>query len=213
MRRIAEGRFPSVGPMRDTGGMDADPSTDISAPDTTPARDLGPYMDLVRAAPRDGAAVQLIVRRPGPGERETLVEAVLDPELGLVGDGWLDRGSRAMPDGAANPAAQLTIMNTRVLAAIEPDDTRWPLAGDQLYADLDLGEGNLPAGTRLSIGSALVEVTDLPHTGCSQFAARFGRDALRWISTPEGRSLRMRGMYVRVVRAGTVSVGDLIARA
>lgn len=213
MRPIAGGRFPSSITMRDTAHMDADRSADSAAPDAAPARDLGQHMDLVRAAPGDGAAVQLIVRRPGSGQRESVVEAVLDPVLGLVGDGWLDRGSRAMPDGTANPEAQLTIMGTRVLAAIEPDQERWPLAGDQLYADLDLGETNLPAGTRLAIGSALVEVTALPHTGCAQFAARFGHDALRWISTPEGRSLRMRGMYVRVVQAGTVRVGDRIAKA
>lgn len=213
MRRIAGGRFPSPAPMRDTGTMDNEPAIDRPTPAAAPSRDLGPWMDHVRAAPRDAAAVELIVRRPGPGERETVLEALLDPELGLVGDGWLGRGSRAMADGGANPEAQLTIMGTRVLEAIEPDRGRWPLAGDQLFLDLDLGEANLPTGTRLAIGTAIAEVTALPHTGCSQFAARFGHDALRWISTPEGRSLRMRGMYVRVVRAGTVRVGDRVARA
>jgi hypothetical protein len=142
-----------------------------------------------------------------------LDEAILDVTSGLVGDGWLARGSRAMSDGAANPAAQLTLMSTRVLAAIEPDRTRWPLAGDQLHLDLDLSLENLPAGTRLTVGSAVLEVTELPHTGCAQFSARFGADALRWISTPTGRANRMRGMYVRIVTGGTLRLGDIVRKA
>jgi hypothetical protein len=179
----------------------------------TQARDLDQHLDFVRSSPRDAAPLELIVRRPGSGERETLEEAVLDVATGLVGDTWIARSSPSMPDGSANPAAQLTLMSTRVLAAIEPDRTRWPLAGDQLYLDLDLSEENLPAGTRMTIGAAVLEVTDLPHTGCAQFSARFGADALRWISTPAGRAARMRGMYVRVVTGGTVSPGDIVRKA
>ncbi len=176
-------------------------------------RDLDRHLDHVRSSPRDAATLELIVRRPGPGERETVESAVLDAADGLAGDTWLTRGSRSMPDKSADPAAQLTLMSTRVLAAIEPDRTRWPLAGDQLYADLDLSEQNLPAGTRLTVGSVVLEVSELPHTGCARFSARFGADALRWISTPAGRAMRMRGMYVRVVTGGTVRVGDIIRKA
>ena len=180
--------------------------------ETTP-RDLDQHLDFVRSSPRDAAPLELIVRRPGGGERETLEEAVLDEAAGLAGDTWLARGSRSTPDRSANPAAQLTLMSTRVLAAIEPDRSRWPLAGDQLYLDLDLSAENLPAGSRLTIGSAVLEVTDLPHTGCAQFSARFGADALRWISTPAGRAMRMRGMYVRVLTGGPVRVGDVVRKA
>ena len=126
---------------------------------------------------------------------------------------WLARGSRSTPDRSADPAAQLTLMSTRVLAAIEPDRARWPLAGDQLYLDLDLSAENLPAGTRLTIGTAVLEVSALPHTGCAQFSARFGADALGWISTKTGPGARMRGMYVRVVTGGTVHVGDVVRKA
>ncbi len=131
----------------------------------------------------------------------------------MVGDDWMARGSSSRPTARANPDAQLALMSTRVLAAIEPDPARWPLAGDQVCLDLDLSEENLPAGTRLLIGEAEVEVTALPHTGCAKFAARFGHDALRWISTHDGRALRMRGMYVRVVRSGTVRTGDVVRKA
>lgn len=177
-----------------------------------PSRDLDPtYADL-RAAPRDAAVVTLLVARPGVDQRQAVTEAVLEVEEGMVGDDWKARGSWKVKGAPASVEAQLTLMSTRVLAAMEPDPSRWPLAGDQVYLDLDLSEENLPAGTRLAVGMAEVEVTALPHTGCSKFAARFGQDALRWISTPEGRALRMRGMYVRVVRAGAVRVGDVVRK-
>jgi MOSC domain-containing protein YiiM len=188
----------------------------MDQPDATPtptlARDLDQHTAHVRAAPRDAAVVELIVTRPGTDQREVVTSARLTPDEGLVGDHWLALGSSKMPGGVANPEAQLTLMNTRVLAAIEPDPARWPLAGDQLYVDLDLSEANLPAGTRLAIGEAEVEVTALPHTGCVKFAGRFGNDALRWISTHEGRAMRMRGMYVRVTREGAVRTGDPVRR-
>lgn len=178
-----------------------------------PDRDFTAATHAVLASPRDDAPVTLIVRRPGVERREVVAECRLDPVEGLVGDGWLARGSSSRPDGSADPLSQLTIMSTRVLAAIEPDDARWPLAGDQLHADLDLSIENLPPGTRLHVGEALLEVSERPHTGCSKFAARFGIDALRWISTPAGKGARMRGMYVRVLEGGVVRLGDPIRKA
>jgi MOSC domain-containing protein YiiM len=157
--------------------------------------------------------VEGLILRPAVDERVVVEEAVLDPVEGVVGDGWRARGSSRSPDGTANPEAQVTLMSTRVLAAIEPDRSRWPLAGDQVLVDADLSQTTLPPGTRLVIGEALVEVTELAHTGCAKFSARFGSDALRWINSPDGREARMRGMYVRVVAGGTVRVGDVIRRA
>jgi MOSC domain-containing protein YiiM len=180
--------------------------------DRVPDRDLDRHLADVRAAPTDHGRLELIVRRPAVDEREILAEALLDPARGLVGDGWAARGSRATPDGSADPAAQLTVMSTRVLAAIEPDRDRWPLAGDQLYVDLDLSVERLPAGSRLAIGSAVIEVSETPHTGCAKFSARFGSDALRWINSPVGRANRMRGLNARVVVAGTIRTGDTIRR-
>lgn len=185
--------------------------TTDAAPDLQ--RDFPTPAEALAASPRDAAIVERIVRRPERDVREVVDAARLDPVEGLVGDGWLARGSKSTPDGAADLLSQLTIMSTRVLTAIEPDANRWPLAGDQLYADLDLSVSNLPPGARLRIGDALVEVTERPHTGCSKFAARFGLDALRWISTPEGKAARMRGVYVRVLEGGGVRVGDAIRKA
>jgi hypothetical protein len=166
----------------------------------------------IRRAPADDGKVELIVRRPGPEEREVLAQGQLDPEEGLVGDCWRQRGSRATTDGSAHPEMQVTLMNARVAALVARDRDRWPLAGDQLYVDLDLSTANLPPGTRLELGSAEIEITDQPHTGCGKFVRRFGVDAMRFVNTPLGRELNLRGIYARVVRAGTVRAGDAIRK-
>jgi MOSC domain-containing protein YiiM len=166
----------------------------------------------VQAAPRDGGRLEWIVRRPAVDEREIVQDAELDPEVGLVGDSWLARGNRGTADGSADTDNQITLVNVRVLRAIEPDPDRWPLAGDQLYVDLDLSIEALPVGSRLAIGTAVLEVTDKPHTGCAKYSARFGSEALRWINSPVGRAHRMRGMNTRIVVGGTVRTGDVINR-
>jgi MOSC domain-containing protein YiiM len=150
----------------------------------------------------------MIVRRPGVGIRELQAEAQLDVEHGLVGDNWEQRNSPRSP----NLGAQLTLMNVRVTKLVAQDRDRWPLAGDQLYVDLDLSEANLPAGTRLRIGSAEVEVSAVPHTGCAKFVARFGQDAMTFVNAPGHREQRLRGMNTRIVRSGTIRVGDTITR-
>jgi len=164
----------------------------------------------VRAAPTDIGAVRLIVRRPDVDQREVVEEAVLDVDEGLIGDNWRIRGSSRTPDGSANPEAQITVMNVRVAAAVAGEEARWALAGDQLYVDFDISEENLPAGSRLRIGDAEIEVSATPHTGCAKFSSRFGIEALRLVSSPTGRSLRMRGMNARVTKGGAVRVGDAI---
>jgi hypothetical protein len=164
----------------------------------------------IRAAPKDAGTVELIVRRPAEEERELLDEAELDPVEGLVGDNWRTRGSRATADGSAHPDLQLTLMNVRVTALVAQTRERWALAGDQLYVDLDLTIENLPPGSQLAIGSAVIEVSATPHIGCAKFSARFGSDALRWVNSPVGRIHRMRGMNTRIVESGTIRVGDEI---
>ena len=149
--------------------------------------------------------VELIVRRPAEGEREVLDEAELHLEQGLVGDRWW-AGSH--PD----MSAQLTLMSTHALEQIEPDRSRWPLAGDQLIVDLDLSHESLPAGTRLEVGSAVIEVSEAPHTGCGKFTARFGSEATRLVNSKDGREQRLRGLNARVVEPGSVRAGDTIRK-
>lgn len=169
-------------------------------------------LDAIRSAPVSEGTVELIVRRPAVDEREVLEAGDLDLEVGLVGDSWLARGSGSAPDGAANPDAQLTLMSSRAATAVAGDRERWPLAGDQIYVDLDLSFENLPAGTRLALGAAVVEVTPEPHTGCAKFSARFGSEALKFVNKPPGRELRLRGVNAKVVTPGTVRVGDAVTK-
>jgi MOSC domain-containing protein YiiM len=152
------------------------------------------------------------VRRPAKGQREVLEEGRLDLVEGLVGDNWRTRGELATPKRLPNPDTQLTLMNARAAQLIAGSRERWALAGDQLYVDLDLSQANLPAGTRLAIGTALVEVTAEPHTGCKQFVGHFGMEAMLFVNSPEGRALCLRGINTRVVQAGVVRVGDRAAK-
>jgi hypothetical protein len=151
----------------------------------------------------------LIVRRPRAAEREVLAEGELHPSEGLVGDSWKERGSSRTPDGSPHPEMQLNIMNSRVIALVAQDRERWPLAGDQLYLDMDLSGENLPAGTRLALGEAVIEVTAQPHTGCKKFVARFGPEAMKFVNTGVGRELHLRGINARVIRRGMIRVGDV----
>jgi len=175
--------------------------------------ELEAALDHVRASPADLGTVELIVRRPAVDEREVLDVGVLDPAHGLVGDTWKDRGSKHTPDGTAETIAQLNVMNARMVAALTPDDpTRRPLAGDQLFLDLDLSIDNLPAGTRLALGAAVIEVTAKPHLGCDKFVARFGVEAMRFVNGELGRELRLRGLNAMVVQPGEVRTGDLVRK-
>ena len=160
---------------------------------------LAAGFEETQRSPSDAGRVELVVRRPAEGEREVLDEGLLDTAEGLIGDRW---------HSGKDPATQVTLMNARVAALLAGDRERWPLAGDQLYVDLDLSIENLPAGTQLEVGSAILEVSEEPHTGCAKFSARFGSDAIRFVNSPAGRALRLRGMNARVVKAGAVRPGD-----
>jgi hypothetical protein len=174
--------------------------------------DLAAGMENIRQAPKDLGILRMIVRRPEVDSRETIQEAELSLTDGLVGDNWKMRGSKHMPDGSANPNAQITVMNARSIALVAQTEDRWSLAGDQLYIDMDLSDDNLPPGTRLAIGSAVLEVSHVPHTGCNKFSSRFGVDAMKFVNTPEGKQLHLRGINTRIVQAGIIHIGDVVRK-
>jgi MOSC domain-containing protein YiiM len=169
------------------------------------AEHLGAGLERVRAAPREEGLLELIVCRPAVDRREVLEEAELNVKGGLVGDSW---GLGRNP----NPKSQLTLMSARAAALIAGDRERWPLAGDQLYVDLDLSGDNLSPGTRLAIGSVIIEVTDLPHLGCAKFSERYGPEAREFVNSPEGVALNLRGINTQIVQSGTVRVGDTVRK-
>jgi hypothetical protein len=165
-------------------------------------------LDDVRRSPAEHGSVELVVRRPSSGEREVLAEGVIDDDVGLVGDRW----SLGSACAAGDRSAQLTVMNARAIALVAGERDRWALAGDQLYVDLDLGVDNLPPGTRIAVGSAVLAVSEEPHTGCAKFSARFGSAALRVVNSPDGRAMRLRGLNATVVEPGTVRPGDTVRK-
>ena len=169
-------------------------------------------LDAIRRSPKDEGVLELIVRRPRVGEREVLQEGRLDMTEGLVGDSWRTRGSSKTADGSAHPEMQVNLMNARAIALVARTKDRWPLAGDQLFVDLDLSATNLPPGTRLAVGTAVIEITAPPHNGCKKFMGRFGADALQFVNSTTGRELHLRGIHSKVVRGGVIRVGDVVKK-
>ncbi len=168
--------------------------------------ELAAGLDHVRESPGDLGSLELISCRPAVDERLELETAELDVDRGLVLDSWSKRGTNP------NLKAQLTVMNARAAQLFARDRSCWALAGDQLYVDFDLSQTNVSPGTRLAIGSAVIEVSDQPHLGCLKFTARFGAAARALVNSPQGTALNLRGINTRVVHSGTIRVGDTVRK-
>lgn len=161
-------------------------------------------LDKIIESPKDSGVLNLIVRRPKEDEREVLETGELDIEKGLVGDDWLT------DDG--NYETQIAIMNSRIIDLISQDKARWKLAGDQLFIDLNLTDENLPHGSKIQIGSAILEITPQPHNGCKKFVERFGLDAMKFVNSPVGKQFHLRGIYAKVIQSGTIRQGDVVKK-
>jgi hypothetical protein len=176
------------------------------------SEELEAGLDEIRNSPKNEGVLHLIVRRPATEEREVIQEGHLDETEGLVGDNWKTRGSPHTPDGSSHPDQQINIMNARAIALLSPDKDRWKLAGDQLYIDLDLSGENLPPGTRLKVGTAIIEITSRPHNGCDKFSKRFGIEAVKFVNSPIGKELHLRGVNAKVIQSGIARTGDLVSK-
>ena len=174
--------------------------------------DLVAGLEQIRNSPKNQSVLDMIVSRPEEDAREIMELADLDVVVGLVGDTWQARPSARSGDGKAHPDMQITLMNSRVADLVAQSKERWPLSGDQLFADLDLSKTNVPPGTRISVGKAVLEATDQPHTGCKKFASRFGVDALKFISSPATEVLQLRGINLKVVEGGEIKPGDIVKK-
>jgi hypothetical protein len=169
-------------------------------------------LGAIMHSPQDAGILKAIVIRPETDARISLPQCELSPDGGVHGDNWAKGCWMSLPDGRPHPDVQVAIMNARAIALIAQEESRWSLAGNQLLLDLDLSDDNLPPGTRLSIGAALLEITAVPHKGCKKFAERFGADATRFVNSRDGLRLHLRGIYARIVERGLVSVGDTVTK-
>lgn len=182
------------------------------APRYLNADELDAGLAEILRSPKTSGTVEMIVARPGTDQRQCPEQARLSPEDGLEGDRWKATCRRRLEDGSPDPEVQITLINSRCIQLLAGDRAHWALAGDNLFVDLDLSIGNLPPGTRLQAGSALLEICSLPHNGCEKFQKRFGKEALLFVNSSQGKALRLRGAHARVVRAGVITVGDRIER-
>ena len=169
-------------------------------------------LPFIRQSPKDYGVLKALVIRPRVDERISLHHVELSPEGGVHGDAWANGCWMTLPDGRPHPHVQVALTNARFIDLIAQDESRWSLAGDNLYVDFDLSHENLAPGQRLALGTTLLEVTAVPHNGCKKYAQRFGKDAVRFVNTPFGKALRLRGIYAKVIQAGVVTVGDVISK-
>jgi len=169
-------------------------------------------LEFIKQSPKDQGTLQLIVIRPKGNEQIVLADCQLSSRLGVHGDDWFENCYKRLPDGSPHPDVQVTLMNSRCIDLLAQEKTRWPLAGDQLYVDLDLSVDNLPVGQQLSIGSVILQITDQEHTGCDKFAERYGQAARIFVNSPVGKQLHLRGIYAKVVQDGSVKVGDRVTK-
>lgn len=163
-------------------------------------------------SPKNPGTLEMIVRRPAENAREVVDTGFLCIDNGLVGDNWLIRGSSRTDNGLGHPEMQLNLMNWRFANLIAGGRDRVQLAGDQLFVDLDLSPDNIPPGTRLSFGDAVIEITPIPHLGCKKFVERFGIDAMKYANSDFGRSHNLRGVNAKVIRSGNVSTGRVVSK-
>jgi hypothetical protein len=175
-------------------------------------KQLEASLEHIKQSPTDKGKLEMIVIRPDVDQRKILQEGYLDVEKGLVGDNWSTKGSSKTTDGTSHPDMQLNIMNSRCISHIAKNKDRWQLAGDQLFIDMNLSDENLPPETQLNIGEATIEITAIPHNGCKKFTQRFGMDAVKFVNSPIGKKMHLRGINAKVVKSGKINNRDIVSK-
>lgn len=168
--------------------------------------------DWVLQAPKDNAPIFTLCVRPEEGQREFVETIAFDPDQGIVGDRWIRKTWMHLPDGRPDPRIQVCILGSRVLQLIRPEGANMIYPGDNIIADMDFSEANLPIGQKLQIGTAIIEVSDVFNTACSKWNERHGPDSLKWINLPENKPHRLRGILAQVIQAGTATLEDTIKK-
>ena len=188
------------------------PAPEAPMPRHLTLAELNAGLPEILASPDDNGTLRAIVIRPSKTQRADLGTCEISLALGNHGDHWVMGCWKSTEDGQPHPDVQICLMNARCIGLIAQERANWPPAGDNLFIDMDLTPANTPPGTRLAIGSALIEITDTPHNGCASFIERYGRDACIFVNTGEGKKLRLRGIYARVVQDGRITAGDRLVK-
>lgn len=166
----------------------------------------------VLAAPKDDAPILQLCFRPGYNQRRFPEALELTRARGIPGERFETAPWARLPDGTGDPRIQVSILPRRVLDLVWRDRDGTPHPGDTVIADLDTTEANLPVGTLLQAGTALLRVSDLFNDGCVKWKVRYGRDAKDWIVQPGHEPLRLRGVLCAVERDGVMRVGDRLRK-
>jgi hypothetical protein len=174
------------------------------------ADDLRAGMPHVLAAPKSDAPITMLCFRSDFGMREFPEHLTMTRAGGIPGERWLNHPWLKLPDGSPDPRIQVSILPLRVLDLVWRDRVGTVHPGDTIVADLDMTQANLPAGTLLQAGTAVLRVSDEPNDGCVKWKARYGAAAMDWIVAPEHAGLRLRGVLCSIEQDGVVAGADRI---
>ncbi|WP_062763020.1 hypothetical protein [Falsirhodobacter sp. alg1] len=172
---------------------------------------LNAALPHVLAAPKDNTPVTMLCFRPATGERDFRDHLRLTRAEGIPGERWLTRPWMRLPDGSPHPAIQVSILPKRVLDLVWTDHSV-PHPGDPIIADLDTSLANLPTGSLIRVGTAVLRVSGEFNDACVKWKVRYGKDAKDWITAPGHPELRLRGILCSVEEDGDVHLGDLIVK-
>ncbi len=175
-------------------------------------QELAAGLPEILKSPKDRGPIESITVRPASEQRRTVNSVAISLAGGVEGDHWAQGCWKSTDAGKPHPDVQICMMNSRCIDLIAGDKDNWAPAGDNLFIDMDLTPENLPPGTRIAMGTAILEITDTAHKGCAKFIERYGRDACVFVNVGDGDRYKLRGIYGRVVQDGVLSVGDLATK-